>query len=172
MTTDNSVLEDDPVSEPSQVVVVPDATSGKLAELTEQVAGLRDLFARRLMEDKTKKAMFDELYSQMQFAKEGLIKSTIAPMISELLLVIDRIETSEDDSAMVQSVRDELLEVLARRGVQPIEATTGVPFDATIHQAVGAIDDDLPTGYIVAQERTGYRQGASLLRPAQVIVSR
>jgi molecular chaperone GrpE len=152
--------------------VVPDPTAVRLAELTEQVAGLRDLFARRLMEDKTKKAMFDELYSQMQFAKEGLIKATIAPMVSELLLVIDRIESSQDQSAMVQSVREELLEVLARRGVQPIAATIGVPFDASIHQAVGAVDDDLPAGYIVALERAGYHHGASLLRPAQVVVSR
>lgn len=177
MTIEDTVHDNAQTTQTPDVFVVSSeddrrAELTELTELTEEVRGLRDLFARRLMEDKTKKAMFDELYSQMQFAREGLVKTTLVPVISELILIIDRMESALDQSEMVASVRDELLEVLARRGVNPIPTGVGEPFSAAAAEVVGVVESDLPGSHIVSVERTGYRQGESLLRAVQVTISR
>lgn len=143
-----------------------------LNELTAEIARLSDLFSRRLMEDKTKKAQFDELYKQLLFAREGLVKQTLTPIVSELILILDRIEATPALDEMVQSIHAELVEVLARRGITPI-AVGDYMFNPSIHEAVALEESaDVPAGRIVSVERTGYRSGDNLLRPVQVTIAK
>ncbi len=69
-------------------------------------------------------------------------------------------------------VYQRLMDVLAQVDVVPIPAV-GQPFDPHLHIAVG-IDRSgrAPEGVIVAEERRGYRMRNSILRYADVIVSR
>lgn len=69
-------------------------------------------------------------------------------------------------------VYQRLMDVLAQADVVPIPAV-GQPFDPHLHIAVG-IDRSghAPEGVIVAEERRGYRMHNSILRYADVIVSR
>ena len=100
-----------------------------LRQLAQEVAGLRDLFTRRLMQDKQKNEMIRTLEDGARFA-------FIEPFLYDLILLLDRIEGEEDE--MVISVREELEEILERRGLRRIE--TGENFDPKRCRIVKAID--------------------------------
>ena len=72
----------------------------------------------------------------------------------------------------VELIRRQLLEVLRRRGVEPLDVV-GQDFDPEWHEAVA----DEPAngrrdGEITAEIRRGYRIGQRLLRPAMVKVAK
>ena len=71
----------------------------------------------------------------------------------------------------LESVKEELLEILARRDILPIES--GTMFDPSIHNSVGAVeaDDEHPDKTIVRVVRAGYYIQDRVLRPADVIVA-
>lgn len=150
----------------------PTTPAGSLDALAAEVAELRDLFRRRLLDDKDRRRLYDELYQQLQWAREGLEQQTLAPLLRELCLVIDRIDP-ETAGELARSVRDELLEIVARRGVTPIEAAAE-PFDPSRHEAVDTVPaaPGAPPGQVAAIVRPGYRHGERVLRPAQVVVTR
>jgi molecular chaperone GrpE len=69
-------------------------------------------------------------------------------------------------------IREQMLAVLARHGVERLEAE-GAPFDPAVHEAIGVRDgDEVRPDTVVEVTRAGYRAGDRVLRPAQVIVSR
>jgi molecular chaperone GrpE len=63
-------------------------------------------------------------------------------------------------------------ETLERREVRPVE-TIGHPFDPRIMTAIEVVRDPTrPSGTVLAEVRSGYRRGATLLRLAEVIVNK
>ncbi|WP_020573664.1 nucleotide exchange factor GrpE [Actinopolymorpha alba] len=149
-------------------------TSADVAQLAEEVAQLRDLFQRRLLEDQSRQGMYDELYRQLRFAQQGLAEQFIAPMAREILLVVDRVDAlaahlASGDTDVLESVRAELLEVLHRRGLREVDAT-GLDFDPRVHEAVARVPVTSPedVGRVVEVRRPGYALEDRLLRPAQV----
>lgn len=151
-------------------------TAENLALLASEMASLRDLFNRRLLEDKSKNAMFDEMYSQLEFARDGLRKQTVLPIVSQLILLIDRLEQVSDRDDLTESIRTELIGVLAGQGVVAI-ATDSPRFDPASQEAIGTVSTDEVDGNIAPGEiaqvfRTGYRDGDRILRPTQVVVAR
>jgi molecular chaperone GrpE len=151
--------------------------SNDVGQLANEVAELRDLFQRRLLDDRSKQQLYDELYRQLQFAQKGLVDQFIAPLVRELLLVLDRIDAlradsrSEQTDLLLESVRDELVEVLTRRGLRVVHAD-GERFDPSKHEAVGRIEvtDPDQVGQVIEVRRPGYVLEERLLRPAQVVV--
>lgn len=146
--------------------------SPTLESLETQLNELTDLFRRRLLEDKVKQRAFDELYDQLQFARTGLSEQFMTPLVREVLMVCDRIEEAADTSTVMGSVRDELLEVFRRRGLEEIDATG--KFDPRMHESVGTrdVDQSIGDGTILSMARSGYRFGDRVLRPAKVLVAR
>ncbi len=73
----------------------------------------------------------------------------------------------------VEFVRERLLDMLAAEGVYPIE-TEEQPFDPALHHAVEVIaaDTTLPAGSIAQETRRGYLAGETVLRYAEVVVTR
>jgi len=140
-----------------------------LGEVAGQVADLRDLFQRRLLEDKAKNRLYDELYAQVEFARNGMSRSQLRPLFGELLLIIDRLR-AESDNPVVASVVEELEEVLGRRDVRRMpELDT---FDPQFHTAVKTeASVDAPKGTVLTVLRNGYLVGGEVLRPASVVVS-
>lgn len=141
-----------------------------LAALQEEVSGLRDLFQRRLLEDKAKQRLFDELYSQVEFARKGLISQALEPLVRDELLLLDRLEQYVgDDREFVETVWMELTEILSRRGIH--ESHHQVAFDPRVHEAVERVEvSDEQVGMVLAVRRRGYVLGDRVLRPAQVVV--
>lgn len=140
-----------------------------LEEVATELSALRDLFQRRLLEDKAKARLYDELYAQTTFARGELAGKYLRPLYGELLLIIDRL-TPLSDEPIAGSVVEELEEVLARRGVRRIVGPA--EFDPRYHEAVRSeASADHPRGALLSELRVGYLLDDDLLRPASVVVS-
>ena len=107
-------------------------------------------------------------------------KYAVEPLARDLLSVVDDLERAlqhmGDQSGGlaegVELVHRGLLNVLAKHGVERIEAR-GKEFDPAEHEAVAAVEtDDVPENSVVEEHRAGFRLRDRLLRPAMVAVAK
>lgn len=143
------------------------------ARLAEQVGELRDLFRRRLLEDKTKNQLVQSVQASLE-ARDALDRGDVfRDVFLEILLAIDRLATETPSPQLAASVRDELLEVMARRGLQPVPELQTL--DARVHEVVGTAEApdqrDGAAERILEVRRPGYTLAGRVLRPAQVVVA-
>lgn len=104
-------------------------------------------------------------------------------LVMELLPVLDNLDRTIGaaaqhgrDRAMlegVQMVRAQLEGVLAKYGVEIIDAT-GKRFDPSVHEAIGVtpVADPNANGVVMVQHQPGYQFNGRLLRPAKVLVGK
>ncbi|GAA3338679.1 nucleotide exchange factor GrpE [Curtobacterium pusillum] len=139
--------------------------------LREEVAQLRDLFVRRLAEDRARASLYATVQDQLRESQELLRSRALESLVLELLLAIDRLRDEPVSEALVDSAVDEVLEAFARRQVLPVEHDGG--FDARFHEAVATVpaDERTPVGSVVVVHRDGYRIGDRLLRPSRVTIA-
>lgn len=131
-----------------------------LCEMKEELVGMKDLFVRRLYEDKQKTELIRILTEQIHF-------TVLEPFISDLILVLDRLESSEDEFS--RSVHDEIYDILHRRGVEEID--TRKEFDPSVIKIVRVEEkngvDKMEIEKVI---RKGYRTVGKVLRSAEVAV--
>ena len=133
-----------------------------LRELRDEVAALRDLFTRRLMEDKQKTELIKTLGDGARFA-------FIEPFLYEIILLLDRLDRAEDDFS--RSVRDELFDILQRRGLERIEVKR--EFDPRLYKAVRVTESaEVSALTVTGLVRRGYIFSGKVIRPAEVVVAR
>jgi molecular chaperone GrpE len=107
--------------------------------------------------------------------KSDLLRYGSAPLIKELLTVLDDLERAlanapDPDHPLAQGVeltRRNFVAVLERYGVAEIPAL-GQPFDPQVHEAV--MQSPGEEGKVVAVIKKGYRLHDRVLRPAMVAV--
>ena len=68
-------------------------------------------------------------------------------------------------------MRQQLADLLHRRGLEEIEAEPGEPFDPHVHEALSHQPSEHPEGTIAAVWQRGYRLGDRIVRAARVVVS-
>lgn len=135
----------------------------------------RDLLLRKTAE-------FDNYRKRVDRERQAADQAAAAGLITELLPLIDDLERAlaaeahsgavEAYRAGVELIRRQLLEVLARRGVAPLD-TAGQEFDPHFHEAVAHEESaDHDAGQIIGEVRRGYVMGERLLRPAMVRVAK
>lgn len=144
--------------------------------LGSEVEQLKDLFRRRLMDDKSRAAMFESLQDELRMSKDQLSRREFDGLAKEILLVVDRLTTAggsqyQDLQELALTGADELLEVLWRRGIEQVSADG--PLNPRIHEVIATVEVDDPesVGKIHTLNRPGYMAGDRLLRPAQVTVT-
>lgn len=137
----------------------------------EEVVALKDLFLRRLMDDKVKIAAMAQLKEQNELLQKRLDEKNLSAFVKEIMLICDRIESQESIDSLTASVEEEILELLARREIYQMEQT--VLFDPRYHNAVGTVPagDEYPDKSIVKVVRNGYLLRDQVFRPADVIVA-
>ena len=129
-----------------------------------------------------KTAEFDNFRKRTERERQTLADAAASGLITELLPLVDDLERAlqadagdEGTSAYrrgVELIHRQLLDVLRKRGVKPIDAL-GADFDPYYHQAVshepaaGKRD-----GEVIEEFRRGYMLGDRLLRPAMVKVAK
>lgn len=127
-------------------------------------------------------ADFDNYRKRVDRDRRELSEVVTADVVRDLLPAVDDLDRAlaapaiDDASAAyrrgVELIHRQLLEVLRKRGVEPIE-TVGRDFDPNWHEAVAHDPaNGRRDGEITAELRRGYRIGARLLRPAQVKVAK
>lgn len=104
-------------------------------------------------------------------------------LVMELLPVLDNLDRTiqaaldhDADPALlegVRMVRTQLENVLARYGVERLEAV-GDAFDPAVHEAIGVttVSDPRANGLVIDQQQPGYQFAGRLLRPAKVLVGK
>lgn len=137
----------------------------------EEVVALKDLFLRRLMDDKVKTAAIAQLKEQNELLQKRLDEKNLSAFVKELLLVCDRIECQEEVDNLTASVEEEILELLARREIYQMEQP--ITFDPRYHNAVGtaSASEEYPEKTVVRVVRNGYLFRDQVFRPADVIVA-
>lgn len=138
-------------------------------DTAREIAQLRDLFQRRLLEDKAKNRLYDALHDQLELARDGLARQVLTPLLRELLLVADHLDSCLAGRATVQGVVDELREVLERRDVRV--APVGTAFDPEEHEVISTVEgESIRSGSVLKVVRPGYTWAGRTLRPARVVV--
>lgn len=147
-----------------------------LERLEGAVAGLRELFLRRLADDTVKAEAFERLYRQLDETRREREAARQRGLLSELLQLRDRLEQLDSDEPLdgkpiARSIAEELDEILIRRGVSRIVATDD-RFDPAIQEAVARRGEGgpMPSLRVLEVVRPGYRCGELVLRPTQVVV--
>jgi len=162
---------------------VTDSTSDALRRLTHELGETRKMVQERLANDKVREKAFDQLYEELRQYKEDFLFQAEKPLLLDLLLFYDSMnwfqeslikqEMSADVMAdSFQYLMDELLEVLYRRDVIPVEEHPR--FDATVHRAIKVQEtDDESADYKVAQVlKRGFARAKKPLRPEEVVILR
>lgn len=143
----------------------------RLNDIYTELQALKDLFLRRLVDDKVKASAMDQLSNNNERLIQIINDMHFQSIIKELFLVCDRIEAKRDADDFILSIRDELLEVFSRRGIHPIKEVQA--FNPTMHNVVRTIpaSEGVQSGSIVVVQRTGYYLGDKVLRPTEVVIA-
>lgn len=167
------VLEpaEDAVSDPRA------STPGRSDDVAE-IRRERDEYYDRLLR---KTAEFDNYRKRVERERRELAEFAAVDLLQELLPLLDDFERalqaeagseSEPYRKGIEIIYRQLLEILRRRGVRPIEAL-GADFDPHVHQAVEQVaSPDHREGEVIEELRRGYMLRDRLLRPALVKVAK
>lgn len=143
------------------------------AELKQQ----RDDYYDRLLRQA---AEFDNYRKRIERERLQVSEAAAADLLTELLPLVDDMEraiTAQSGDAEgirkgVELIHKQLLDVLRKRGVKPIEAL-GADFDPHYHMAVAHEPaEGHREGEVTEEFRRGYMLGDRLLRPAMVKVAK
>lgn len=169
-------MDDDTNGAPDAGGATPSpAAATDTAELQKQ----RDQYYDQLLR---KSAEFDNYRKRVERERQTLADAAAASIIEELLPLVDDLEralkadTGTDATEAyrrgVELIHRQLLDVLRKRGVRPVEAL-GAEFDPHYHQAVSHEPvDGQRDNEIIEEFRRGYMLGDRLLRPAMVKVAK
>jgi molecular chaperone GrpE len=104
----------------------------------------------------------------------------VSSLVKELLPALDNLDraleaAAQDDPLLqgVRLVRSELSAALARAGIESF-SPAGETFDPEVHEAVATAPqgpEGAASGTVVEVYQPGYRMGASIIRPARVLVA-
>lgn len=143
----------------SKILYVHDESS--LNEIRDEIYALKDLFTRRLMNDKQKNELIQALTDEAKHAY-------IEPFLYDIILLLDRIEYS--DSETVRSIHEELTEILERRGVTVISESPDLnPKYCKVIRAEER--DDITAPQVLRIIRKGYATQEKVIRPLEVIAA-
>ena len=125
------------------------------------------------------RAEFENFRKRTAREVERIRKTATESVIHDLLPVLDNLELALEhaEDAVgpiadgVKMVLKQLLGVLERNGLEPIEAL-GRPFDPKVHEAISEIESaEVPKDNVAQEFQRGYTLGGQILRPSKVVVS-
>ncbi len=164
--------------EPDAAIELPDDPAEAVEVLKTALAEARAEAARYLDEYRRMAAEFDNFRKRAQRHEAEMIARSSERVVLSLLPVLDSLdaamavepdgEVSEKLLQGMRGTRDQLLAVLAREGLTPIESI-GLEFDPELHEAVQAAEGT-GTMLVTSELRRGYRFKDRVLRPALVAV--
>ena len=168
--------EKEMAAEASETAGATAAATETSDESLDQLKQQRDDYYDRLLR---KTAEFDNYRKRTDRERQQLSEAAAADLLQELLPLVDdmeralRAEGSDDGIRKgVELIHKQLLEVLRKRGVRPIEAL-GADFDPHYHMAVAHEPaNGRREGEVIEEFRRGYMLGDRLLRPAMVKVAK
>ncbi len=167
-------VSDTETTKPSEI----EQLKGELEAQKKIAQDAKDQYLRTLAEHENyKKRTQKDKTEQIKFANEGLIKETL-PVMDNLERAISHSKESSDLKTMlegVEMVKKQLLSVLDKFGVRPIESLNQA-FDPQCHQSVGIVeveaDAEIEENHVMEEAQKGYLLNERVLRPSFVILAK
>jgi molecular chaperone GrpE len=160
--------------EPQDGAAAAAAADDPVEALRQEKETLQDRLLRTAAE-------FDNYRKRVERERRDLFDFAAADVLAELLPIIDNFELALEAPAPpeaepfrrgVELIHRQMLDLLRKRGVAPIEAV-GADFDPNLHEAVVHEPSERHRdGEVIEEMRRGYRIGDRLLRPAMVKVAK
>ncbi len=167
---DQTVNDQDSQDTEGQEGIGPDP----LDEIRRERDALQDRLLRTAAEfDNYRKRIERERREQAEFAAADALIDLL-PIVDNLERALQAPAGSDADAFRkgVELIHKQMLDLLRKRGVTPIEAL-GVDFDPNLHEAVvHEISSEHREGEVMQELQRGYTVGERLLRPAMVKVAR
>jgi molecular chaperone GrpE len=161
-------------AEASTAPPAADQPDAALRELQREKDTLQDRLLRTAAE-------FDNYRKRMDRERKDLSDYATSEVLLELLPIVDNFERALQTPAGPESeafrkgidlIHKQMLDLLRKRGVTPLEAL-GAEFDPNFHQAVvHEASADHREGEVMQELQRGYMLGERLLRPAMVKVAK
>jgi len=158
-------------------------TEDSTKSIMDELKTLREEFSQKIAADKNQQKAFDQLYGELQQYKEDFAFKNEKPILLDLLLFYDSLNWFQESLVQQEMSRDvleenfqylidELLELLYRRNVTPMDSADR--FERESHRAVQVVQTDIPEHHemITQVMKRGFRRGEATLRPEEVIVAR
>ncbi len=146
----------------------------QLEEKTREASEYLDKWLRVRAElENFKKRMQKEKADLLKFGNESLLRALL-PVLDNLNRAIEHGKNANENSPLldgVEMVQKELLAILERFGVKPVQAI-GEVFDPEKHEAISQEESELEPNRVISAVQSGYFYHDRLLRPARVIVSK
>jgi grpE len=144
----------------------------KVSYIVDKVEDIESLITRRLLEDKAKNSLIEELKQYLIYRQDLDKGEKFAPFMKQILQVIDRIESSEEKSDLLISIAEELLQILSLNGLQVIDNSGMI--DPSMHEVVNtvAVTDEQSENNIVEVLQKGYLLNNRVLRPSKVTIAK
>ena len=144
----------------------------KVSYIVDKVEDIGSLITRRLLEDKAKNSLIEELKQYLIYRQDLDKGEKFAPFMKQILQVIDRIESSEEKSDLLTSIAEELLQILSLNGLQVIDNSGMI--DPSMHEVVNtvAVTDEQSENNIVEVLQKGYLLNNRVLRPSKVTIAK
>lgn len=144
----------------------------KVSYIVDKVEDIESLITRRLLEDKAKNSLIEELKQYLIYRQDLDKGEKFAPFMKQILQVIDRIESSEEKSDLLTSIAEELLQILSLNGLQIIDNSGMI--DPSMHEVVNtvAVTDEQSENNIVEVLQKGYLLNNRVLRPSKVTIAK
>jgi molecular chaperone GrpE len=128
-----------------------------------------------------KTAEFDNYRKRVERERREMAQYAAGDLLEALLPIVDDLDRALEAEAGpdaapyrkgVELIARQMHDLLARRGVTPIEAV-GQMFDPRVHQAITyESSPGRSEGEVIEEVRRGYMHGDRLLRPAMVKVAK
>jgi len=151
----------------------PSGLSQQERRLIAEMEDLKSTLIRR-------QADFENYRKRIERERQQDRHRGIEGIVESLLPVLDGFERAlatrgdagyEEYRKGFELIARQLNDLLAKRGLEKIEAE-GKPFDPQLHHAVGRVESlDVPDGTVLAVLQAGYRFHDRVLRPAMVRVA-
>jgi molecular chaperone GrpE len=112
---------------------------------------------------------------------EEVVKFGNEDIMRDIIIVLDSfdrgiasLETAgqADAAAGMRRIRDQLIQIMERRGLERMEVKIGENFDPSRHEAIGEIYSEAPPGTIAAEIEPGFLLNGKVIRAAKVNLSK
>ena len=165
---------------------VSSGSPAEIANLQNQISRMETERVEMFELTRRRQNDFDNYKNRTERERGETFRNQLSNLATQMLPVLDNLNRAMDLSNInpgdkpqdfqqffegIVLVSQQLNEILAEMGVQPIHAV-GEPFNPHFHEAVATeITDEFPSQTVTAELLRGYRIGDKIIRPSMVKVS-
>ncbi len=118
-----------------------------------------------------KKDELKRLEDLARYGSEDLIRDLIT-VLDNFDLGIKALEKSGGVEKGIYMIKNQIEDLLRRRGLEKIKIKVGDNFDPSLAEAIAEVESEFPPGSIAEEIDPGYRLHDKLIRPARVKISK